>query len=431
MPNQLSPNTPAGDWKRIVFRTGRGLGDAVLCEPLVRAIAASCPAAQLTLVMPAYCRGIERLNFPGDRFEPWLESEPFGVFAQGFDLAIDADPAEYCKDFQSALPPGGTLVRLFAHYRAEADRTTAFERMAEGLARIGIDALGEVPSLALSQAARCEAADALSGLALRGDAPLFVIHPGSNHEYAFKRWAPEGFAFIADEFLTRYDANVVIVGSGKEHELIDYIVSTMRHGGRAKRAFDWTLCQLAALLDACTLFVGNDSGVGHLAAALGRPTVTVVGPTGAHFWGPMTDRALVTDIQGCCYDPSSCGIRCLRSIRGCEVLGAAEALLTATTRRKSHPCLDPIHVADNLSVETAGDDEAILCNSLWNMPMTVQRGRDYVMSVLETVAACGSARRVLERHPEAAPLLEQCLRHGIIMPRHTTKEIAHSAQRHE
>jgi ADP-heptose:LPS heptosyltransferase len=418
------------DVKRIVFRTGRGLGDAVLCEPLVRALARDYPDAELTVVLPICCEGIAELGFRGDIFVPWLEAEEFAAFADGFDLAIDADPAQYAGSFHSVRESGTAFICLFAHYRPEAERTTAYERMAEGLARIGVDALGDFPTL--RPEASEDAKQAWDKRSSRGETLRIVIHPGSSAQYAHKRWLPEGFAFVADEFLARYDADVVLVGSESERELTDGIRSLMRHGDCASSALGGTLGELAALLDSCELFLGNDSGVGHLAAALGRPTVTIAGPTSAEFWAPLTDRALVKDPHGCCYDPGSCGVRCLRTIRGCEVLGAAEALLTATTKRAAYPCLDPIRLADDLEVIPGEDETVVLRSRLWDMPMTVQRGSQYVMDVLRDINVFGSYCHVRQTFPEAGLLLEQCFRHAILQPNchpvpshpnpHTTKE---------
>jgi ADP-heptose:LPS heptosyltransferase len=55
-------------------------------------------------------------------------------------------------------------------------------------------------------------------------------------------------------------------------------------------AIGLSLVETAALLERCTLFVGNDSGLSHLAAALGIPTVAVFGPTDPSVWAPRGRR---------------------------------------------------------------------------------------------------------------------------------------------
>ncbi|HEY3329165.1 MAG TPA: glycosyltransferase family 9 protein [Capsulimonadaceae bacterium] len=408
--------------RRILFRTGRGLGDAVLCEPLVRAIIAGCPRAELTVQLPASCDGFARLGFTGDHFARWQESEPFFANLDGYDLVIDADPAEYAGEFLTATEEAA-VIRLFAHYRPEAERTTAYERLAEGLARIGISTIDEVPTLSIPPGNEFHAVRLLNVVGARPDVPIIAMHPGSSAGYAFKRWSPEGFAFVANQFIQRYDANILLIGSGAECEQVQQILGLMPLRDRAIPVLDWPLFDLASVLDACDLVIGNDSGVGHLAAALGTPVVTVAGPTFAHFWGPLTHRAIVTDPEGCCYEPKSCGVRCMKSIRGEEVLGAAEALLTAVSHREKYACLDPISVADDLEVTAFGDDGLVVRSRAAQMPLTVSRGREHVVNFLSLVQQSRSAQHVRRHHPDGDILLEQCMRHGIVLPA-TKKENA-------
>jgi ADP-heptose:LPS heptosyltransferase len=50
---------------------------------------------------------------------------------------------------------------------------------------------------------------------------------------------------------------------------------------------------LAAILGECTLFIGNDSGITHLAAAMGTPVVAIFGPTDQRIWGPRGDKVKI------------------------------------------------------------------------------------------------------------------------------------------
>jgi ADP-heptose:LPS heptosyltransferase len=401
--------------RRIAFRTGRGLGDAVLCEPLVRRLAEVYAGVEIAVLAPGSCRGIERLGYAGTRFLPWREHKSLGNILDDYDLIIDADPAEYSEAFHSTTASGADLVRLFAHYRPEAERTTAYERMAEGLARIGVDAVTDYPQLCVPDLLVAEAGPSLEGLRVDRDALVIVIHPGSNAGYSFKRWMPAGFAAVADALIERLGAGLVVVGSGSEESLIEEIRGGMRYGDRMTAAYDRSLLDLAVLLRLSALFIGNDSGVGHLAAALGRPTVTIAGPTFAHFWAPMTDRALVVDPDGCCYEPEKCGVRCLRSISPSQVIGAAEALLFATRNAATETFLDAIAVAPDLEITHTSDDSVVLRSAGANLPLAVEHGKDYVLEFLQAVDSTGSTAMVRSAFAEADILIEQSLRYGIVV----------------
>ena len=113
--------------------------------------------------------------------------------------------------------------------------------------------------------------------------PLVAIHPGS--PIPLKRWRPARFAAVADWLIEQKSAQILIVGARDEIS----IVSTVQRHMRSKCisvAGETTVSQLAALLKRCNLFVGNDSGPMHLAAAVGTRTVGLYGPGNPRRFGP-------------------------------------------------------------------------------------------------------------------------------------------------
>jgi ADP-heptose:LPS heptosyltransferase len=87
-----------------------------------------------------------------------------------------------------------------------------------------------------------------------------------------------------------------------------------------------TLLQLASVMEGCRFFVGNDSGVSHMAAALGLPTVVIFGPTDQNAWSPRGEKTFVVQREVPC---SPCpqerffqckDFECLRGIGLGEVL---------------------------------------------------------------------------------------------------------------
>jgi ADP-heptose:LPS heptosyltransferase len=61
---------------------------------------------------------------------------------------------------------------------------------------------------------------------------------------------------------------------------------------------NWRLGKLAALMTKSSLYLGNDSGISHLAAACGTPTVALFGPTDPHIWAPLGPRVKIIRWQG-------------------------------------------------------------------------------------------------------------------------------------
>jgi heptosyltransferase-2 len=122
---------------------------------------------------------------------------------------------------------------------------------------------------------------------------------------------------------------LVIKGPGE-----DDLAEAVRQDSRAEIALLPLLPirTVAAVLDACEAVVANDGGILHLAAALGKPTVGVFGPTEPEIWFPYEGRgpfALVTRGADCapCHKHFCDGLECLRDIEPADVLARVEGVL--------------------------------------------------------------------------------------------------------
>jgi len=108
-----------------------------------------------------------------------------------------------------------------------------------------------------------------------------VVHPFSSKEP--RSWIPSRFKDVIEAIVRDFKMKVMIVGSYSEHEKVKNLLKGMRERN-LKDVWDITLLdlhlgRLAALLSYCSMFVGNDSGPSHLAAALGIPGVVLYGST--------------------------------------------------------------------------------------------------------------------------------------------------------
>lgn len=114
---------------------------------------------------------------------------------------------------------------------------------------------------------------------------LVALHPGSGEYSLARRWPAANFAQVAQSLVQRYGAQLVIVGSGNERALAEEVASGIKPPP-LNLAGETTVRELAAILKRCRLFVGNDSGVMHLAVAVGTPVVAIFGPSNHRAWGP-------------------------------------------------------------------------------------------------------------------------------------------------
>ena len=168
-----------------------------------------------------------------------------------------------------------------------------------------------------------------------------VIHPGSGAFSLARRWPAERFAAVANG-LARTEGlrPLILYGPAPgEAELAAQIAAAVPGSdllGPAPRPQ-----ALAALLERARLFVGNDAGPMHLAAAAGTPIVAVFGPTNDRAWGPYppdsTRHAVVREVLACvpCIHrghsfgtPEGCAARtCLDLVEPARVLAATRRVL--------------------------------------------------------------------------------------------------------
>jgi heptosyltransferase-2 len=109
---------------------------------------------------------------------------------------------------------------------------------------------------------------------------------------AGKRWPTENYAEVA-QALVQDDIRVWILGGPQEQALAAQIVA--RTGGGARDLTGTDLRNAVIALKAANLAVSNDSGLMHVAAALGTPTVGIFGPTSPRLWAPLNPLAAAVE----------------------------------------------------------------------------------------------------------------------------------------
>jgi hypothetical protein len=154
-----------------------------------------------------------------------------------------------------------------------------------------------------------------------GQNPIIAIHPGAGSRT--KRWPLSRFIDLARHLAFREKRTLLIIEGPAEPGLAHQIMQALSPPG-AILIENVPLNLLAAVIKHCCLFIGNDSGLAHLAVALDVPCVALFGPTLPCHWAPLGTQVTV-----------------LRNPRGCE--GCA-------SDGKNHTCLDNITVGDVIPI---------------------------------------------------------------------------------
>ena len=155
------------------------------------------------------------------------------------------------------------------------------------------------------------------------DTKLIGLSPGATFGPA-KRWFPDRFAKLGDELQKRYQAKIIIFGSYGEKEIANSI-KAMMNSTPLNLTGRTTLRELAALVSRCCLFITNDTGTMHVAAAVKTPLVAIFGSTDPVRTAPLGNKSIVLRKEVPCSP-------CLK--KECE--------------RKDYLCLERITVEDVL-----------------------------------------------------------------------------------
>ena len=189
-----------------------------------------------------------------------------------------ADDARFRRALEAAAAPGAVSVHAFRPASPGHVSSGYLDGIGEGFAASEIELDAHIEVLPGDIA---EAGEARARLGL-GESRVVMLFPGSGS--AYKNWPVENFAALASALPPPLRALVVL--GPAERALEPVLMPLLRERGTALLR-DQPLSTVAGLARLAAGFVGNDSGVSHLAAAAGAPGVAIFGPTDPDRWRPL------------------------------------------------------------------------------------------------------------------------------------------------
>ena len=283
--------------RRILVMRGGGLGDFILILPVLAALRDHWPAAEVELLSNPEMGELARSSGYAESVRPIHDSEVASLFFEHpLDTRSDLAITHYLQSFDLVVSflcdQSGQLQEnirlsvphtLFVPPPAETGVHAASQFIAT-LKVMGILSEHFVPKLETSPQARAAARETLLSLVPDPGSCPIAIHPGSGSD--IKNWSIRGFAetilWVKDEL--GYDP-VVITGEADAEPRRKLKQELGSHF--PPELSDMPLQRLASILQRCRLLIGNDSGVSHLAAALGTPVLALFGPTSPEVWRPL------------------------------------------------------------------------------------------------------------------------------------------------
>lgn len=311
---------------RVLLLAMMPIGDTLFATPTVAAIHECYPAARITALVHATTAKLMR-NVPGVEEVLVLPTGPdwkgfrallrciAALRTRRFDASVDfTSPAYKWINFAAGIPRQGYMKfdRLWwcmpgEHRRWRREHAARhYYDCARELALPPWDEMHQTPRVRLPSEARAWARQYLLEHDVRqGGPPIVAIHPGGAGLSGVKRWPAERFAEVADALAERWEARVVLLGGPDEADLASTVAERMR-ANPLTPAGDLPLLASFALIEMCDLYIGNDSGLLHAAAALGTPYVGIYGPTNLANFHPIPARkgqGLVVLPPISCYEP--------------------------------------------------------------------------------------------------------------------------------
>jgi ADP-heptose:LPS heptosyltransferase len=288
-----------------VIRPG-ALGDVLVTLPALQRYRRGYPAASIELLgNPAVIRWL-----PGRSVVSSVESFDRVDLARLFlpDGLTEATLIQYLDSFDHilnyAVPGGHPLARNLERvcrarvYHLDTRSVAMITQHISDYLQHPLEALGLTPTTGwpeLEPRPRDRQA-ALEWQHARGigGRPVVAIHPGSGSPA--KNWPAERFAMVAQRLVQDRGVDVMLISGPADDDTIRAVVGKTGDN-RTTHLHQPDLGMLAAMLATCAAYLGNDSGVTHLAAAAGTETLALFGPTDPRIWAPRGSH--VTVLSGC------------------------------------------------------------------------------------------------------------------------------------
>ena len=214
----------------------------------------------------------------------------------------------------------------------------AVTRYLEVLSKKGVDTTDAQPHLQLTETEQATASRFLTEAGVTSERLLIGVHPGGN--WVYKLWGADKYAQLATALAEQKNATILLFAGPNERKLQTQVADMM--DATPILVETENLREVAALIAACDIYIGNDTGPMHIAAAVGTPVVALFGSTNHIRSGPYGDKHTVGQSGmdlGCnpCHpgrNPGGCGAGSCAVIDGItvgQVLAAVERYITLGT----------------------------------------------------------------------------------------------------
>lgn len=274
---------------RILVIRGGAIGDFILTLPAIRLLREGFPSARIEILGYEHIASLAIMSGYADAMRS-IEFAPLSSFFRR-DSSLAPELIEYFSSFQQVISYLFDPDQIFAgnlhragvgHLISGSPKISSQEHAARQLAR---------PLESLGLYLQDSAARVLPNEKRNTDPNLFAIHCGSGSEN--KNWPLDRFVNVLQPFLEQNSQHRLLLVVGEADESRSQQLKEFLPSDRIELAKNLPLTKLANSLQNCVGFLGHDSGISHLAAAVGTPSLLLFGGTDPAIWAPQNPHVRV------------------------------------------------------------------------------------------------------------------------------------------
>ena len=299
--------------KTILILSLSGIGNFIMQSPVFEAIKKNYPNAHVTVwVAPRGTKELAENNkYIDEVIQAPIKNPALRHFTQirkiqqtNADIGIVLSPGQLWKS-SAYLYLAGIKQRIGNTYPFRGNKESAFlltdaikeqenmhdiEQNLKLLKPLNISHTTTNYSIDIPENAKIKAHEIINNLPIPNNKKLIGLHAGSANDFKWKRWPKENFVEVGKTLIQQYNAHILIFGGQDEKEIKEYIKQEL---GNNASIIKENLLTTAAIMKKCTIFLSNDSGMMHLAAATGIKTFGLFGPTDERKTGPRGEQSFV------------------------------------------------------------------------------------------------------------------------------------------
>jgi len=256
---------------------------------------------------------------------------------------------------------------------------------------------------------------------------IIAVHPGSG--YDAKRWPNNRYKIIIKWLIDCFNAKLIFIQGQSEKSLIDSIITDIPDEHYAVLT-ELPLLDIAQILKHCRFFLGNDTGIMHIADAVGCPVIALFGPSRSSVWGPSSNNSVCLAREdmwwSCpycsgrhlkdkpCSHPNNCA--CLRAIQIDDVMGGVESLISILKLRDKFTKNTPYKITDNLIKIKVDDNDYIFANARTMKPLFIHVNGNKFEKSLEKILALRTPVNKYRYNENERTLFDTFLLYRIAVP---------------